>query len=70
MLSNIFDEPVDKRNLKSVFINTKVLDSKEEYHNLINTNNKYLYPDKIMKSIAYDVQMHPEKYLIHSFYLF
>ena len=57
------------RNLKSDLINNKILDSKEEYHNWINTNKKYLYPDKITKSIAYDVKIHPEKYLIHSFYI-
>ena len=56
------------RHLKSDLINNKVLDSKEEYHNWINANNKYLYLDKIIKSIAYDVKIHPEKYLIHSFY--
>ena len=31
--------------------------------------NKYLYPDKIIKSIACDVKIHPETYLIHSFYI-
>ena len=57
------------RNLKSDLINNKILDSKEEYHNWINTNKKYLYPDKITKSIAYDVKIHPEKYLTYSFYI-
>ena len=42
------------RNLKSDF-HKKIFDSKEEYHNWINTNKK-LYPDKITKSIAYDVR--------------
>lgn len=57
------------RHLKSDLINNKILDSKEEYHNWINTNKKFLYPDKISKSVAYDVKIHPEKYLIHSFYI-
>jgi len=57
------------RHLKSDLINNKILDSKEEYHNWINTNKKFLYPDKITKSVAYDVKIHPEKYLIYSFYI-
>lgn len=57
------------RHLKSDLINNKILDSKEEYYNWINTNKKYLYPDKITKSVAYDVKIHPEKYLIYSFYI-
>ena len=57
------------RHLKSDLINNKILDSKEEYHNWINTNKKFLYPDKISKSVAYDVKIHPEKYLIYSFYI-
>ena len=54
------------RNLKFDFHN-QILDSKEEYHNWINTNKKFLYPDEITKSIAYDVKIPPEIYLIHSF---
>ncbi len=50
-------------------INNKIADSKEEYHNWINTNKKFLYPEKISKSVAYDVKIHPEKYLIYSFYI-
>jgi hypothetical protein len=57
------------RHLKSDLINNKIFDSKEEYHNWINTNKKFLYPDKISKSVAYDVKIHPEKYLIYSFYI-
>ena len=57
------------RNLKSDLINNKIVDSKEEYHNWINTNKKFLYPEKISKSVAYDVKIHPEKYLIYSFYI-
>ena len=57
------------RHLKSDLINNKILDSKEEYYNWININKKYLYPDKITKSVAYDVKIHPEKYLIYSFYI-
>ena len=51
--------------LNMIFIIKKV-DSKEEYHNWINTNKKIFYPDKFTKSIAYD-EIHPEIYLIHSF---
>ena len=47
----------------------KIVHSKEEYHNWINKNNKSLYLDKIIKSIACDVKIHPETYLIHSFYI-
>jgi hypothetical protein len=57
------------RHLKSDLINNKTVDSKTEYHDWINTNKKYLYPNKITKSVAYDVKIHPEKYLIHSFYI-
>ena len=57
------------RHIKSDLINNKILDSKEEYHNWINTNKKYLYPDKITKSVAYDVKIHPNKYLLYSFYI-
>ena len=56
------------RNLNSDFHN-KVFDSKEEYLNWIHKNFKYLYPDKIIKSIACDVKIHPETYLIHSFFI-
>ena len=57
------------RNLKSDLINNKIKDSKSEYHEWINTNKKYFYPEKINKSVAYDVKIHPEKYLIYSFYI-
>jgi hypothetical protein len=50
-------------------INNKILDSKSEYHDWINKTKKYLYPEKITKTIAYDVKIHPEKYLIHAFYI-
>jgi hypothetical protein len=57
------------RNLKSDLINNKIVDSKSEYHDWINKTKKYLYPEKITKTIAYDVKIHPEKYLIHAFYI-
>ena len=57
------------RNLKSDLINNKILDSKSEYHDWINKTKKYLYPEKITKTIAYDVKIHPEKYLIHAYYI-
>ena len=59
----------DIRNLKSDLINNKIVDSKSEYHDWINKTKKYLYPEKINKTIAYDVKIHPEKYLIYSFYI-
>lgn len=57
------------RNLKSDLINNKIVDSKSEYHEWITINKKYLYPEKITKSVAYDVKIHPEKYLKYSFYI-
>lgn len=57
------------RNLKSDLINNKIEDSKEEYHKWIKDNKKYLYPEKVNKSVAYDVKVHPEKYIKYSFYI-
>ena len=57
------------RHLKSDLINNNIVDSKVEYHNWINTNKKFLYPEKITKTVAYDVKIHPEKYLTYSFYI-
>lgn len=57
------------RNLKSDLINNRIIDSKIEYHNWINENKKFLYPEKITKSVAYDVKKHPQKYLVYSFYI-
>ena len=57
------------RNLKSDLINNKIANSKIEYHMWINDTKEYLYPKKITKTIAYDVKIHPEKYLIYSFYI-
>ena len=59
----------DIRNLKSDLINGKIEKSKEEYHKWINENKKYLFPDKITKSIAYDVKAKPTKYISYSFYI-
>lgn len=59
----------DIRNLKSDLINDEISDSKEEYHEWIKTNRKLLFPDKITKSIAYDVKVHPQKYLSYAFYI-
>lgn len=59
----------DIRNLKSDIINNKIKDSKEEYHDWINNNKKFLYPEKITKNVAYDVKVHTEKYIKHSFYI-
>lgn len=57
------------RNLKSDLINNKIVDSKPEYHDWIKNNRIFLYPDKITKSVAYDVKIHPQKYLTHAFYI-
>lgn len=57
------------RNLKSDLINNKIVDSKSKYHDWINKTKKYLYPENITKTIAYDVKIHPEKYLINAFYI-
>ena len=59
----------DIRNLKSDLINNKIKDSKEIYHRWINENAKFLYPEKITKSVAYDVKKNTEKYIKHSFYI-
>jgi hypothetical protein len=59
----------DLRNLKSDLINNKIKDSKEEYHKWINENSKFLFPLKISKSVAYDVKIHPEKYIKYSIYI-
>jgi len=57
------------RHLKSDLINNNIVDSKVEYHKWITDNKKFLYPEKIIKSVAYDVKIHPEKYLTYSFYI-
>ena len=57
------------RHLKSDLINNNIVDSKVEYHKWIIDNKKFLYPEKITKSVAYDVKIHPEKYLTYSFYI-
>jgi hypothetical protein len=57
------------RHLKSDLINNNIVDSKVEYHKWITDNKKFLYPDKITKTVAYNVKIHPEKYLTYSFYI-
>lgn len=57
------------RNLKSDLINNEIKDSKEEYHEWIKNNRKFLYPEKVKKSVAYDVKTNPQKYLQYSFYI-
>jgi hypothetical protein len=66
-LYKILNEEI--RNLKSDLINNKIEDSKEEYHKWIKDNKKYLYPNKVTKSVAYDVKANPDKYIIHSLYI-
>jgi hypothetical protein len=36
---------------------------------VIENNKKFLYPEKITKSVAYDVKIHPQKYLTYAFYI-
>ncbi len=57
------------RYLKSDLINNKIELSKEEYHQWIKDNKKYLYPEKVTKSVAYDVKVKPDKYIKYSFYI-
>jgi ribosomal protein L29 len=57
------------RNLKSDLINNKIDKSKSEYHEWIKNNKKFLYPEKITKSVAYDLKIHPQKYLTYAFYI-
>jgi hypothetical protein len=57
------------RDLKSDLINNKIENSKEEYHSWIRENKHLLFPNKINKSVAYDVKANPEKYIKYSFYI-
>ena len=57
------------RDLKSDLLNNKIECSKEEYHNWIKENKIFLYPPTITKSVAYDVKIHPEKYIKYSLYI-
>jgi len=57
------------RDLKSDLINNKIENSKEEYHSWIRENKRFLFPNKVNKSVAYDVKCNPEKYIKYSFYI-
>ena len=57
------------RDLKSDLINNKIENSKEEYHSWIRENKGFLFPNKVNKSVAYDVKCNPEKYIKFSFYI-
>lgn len=57
------------RDLKSDLINNEIKESKKEYHEWISKNKTLLYPNKVTKSVAYDVKVHPEKYIKHSIYI-
>jgi hypothetical protein len=57
------------RDLKTDLINNKIENSKEEYHNWIKENKGFLFPNKVNKSVAYDVKCNPEKYIKYSFYI-
>jgi hypothetical protein len=57
------------RELKSDLINNKIENSKEEYHSWIIENKGFLFPNKVNKSVAYDVKCNPEKYIKYSFYI-
>ena len=57
------------RDLKSDLINNKIENSKEEYHSWIRENKGFLFPNKVNKSVAYDVRCNPEKYIKFSFYI-
>jgi len=57
------------RALKNDLINNKIENSKEEYHSWIRENKGILFPNKVTKSVAYDVKCNPEKYIKYSFYI-
>lgn len=57
------------RDLKSDLINNKIENSKEEYHSWIRENKGFLFPNKVNKSVAYDVKCNPEKYIKYSYYI-
>lgn len=57
------------RDLKSDLINNKIELSDKKYHKWIKDNKKFLYPLKITKSVAYDIKIHPTKYLSYAFYI-
>lgn len=57
------------RDLKNDLINNKIENSKEEYHSWIRENKGILFPNKVTKSVAYDVKCNPEKYIKYSFYI-
>jgi len=57
------------RDLKSDLINNKIENSKEDYHSWIRENKGFLFPNKVNKSVAYDVKCNPEKYIKFSFYI-
>ena len=47
----------------------KIIDSKEEYHDWIKQNKQFLFPNKVNKSVAYDVKVNPLKYIQYSIYI-
>jgi len=57
------------RDLKSDLINNNIEDSKEEYHIWIKKNKNFLYPSKIIKSVAYDIKINPLKYMKYAIYI-
>jgi hypothetical protein len=57
------------RDLKNDLINNKIENSKEEYHSWIRENKGILFPNKVTKSVVYDVKCNPEKYMKYSFYI-
>ena len=57
------------RDFKSDLINNKIENSKEEYHSWIRENKGFLFPNKLNKSVAYDVKCNPDKYIKYSFYI-
>ena len=57
------------KNLKNDIVNRKILDSKKEYHKWIKENINLLLPEKITKSVPYDVKANPIKYIKYSMYI-
>ena len=55
--------------MKSDLIQNEIENSKEEFHPWIKENKSFLFPNKVNKSVAYDVKCNPERYIKYSFYI-
>ena len=57
------------KQLKNDLFNDKIEESNIKYHQWIKDNRPLLFPNKIEKSIPYDVKINPDKYFKYSFYI-